>query len=130
MTPSVTTVVTHAAEDGCEEILIVQPEQFWKLSGRMRMATSFHSERTEKKINRSRALLGSEKTADVFPGLLFNTCCLRNRLFRKKSLYTLTEIAKHLPASYNRWQFKRQRTSVCDSSDFVKVYENLRWSSQ
>lgn len=34
--------------------------------------------------NRSKALLGFEKTAAVFPGLLFNTCCLRNRLFRKK----------------------------------------------
>lgn len=33
MIPSVSTIVNHPAEDACEEILIIQPGQFCKISG-------------------------------------------------------------------------------------------------
>lgn len=49
MAPSVSTGVNQA-EDGCEEILIIELGQFLKLSEWMRMASSSCSERTTRKL--------------------------------------------------------------------------------
>lgn len=65
MTPSVSTGVKKAEEDGCEEILIVQLGQFLKLSGWMRMASNFHSERTTSKLTEAEPCY-----------TLKNSCCL------------------------------------------------------
>lgn len=65
MTPSVSTEVNEAKEDGCEEILIVQLRQSLKLSGWMRMASNFHSERTTSKLTEAEPCYA-----------LKNSCCL------------------------------------------------------